>query len=51
MDIQLYMTTPLGTNCHTDLTIRGCVVIVETDYIAKHKVTWIMKRMREKHPH
>jgi len=29
MDIQLYVTTPLGTNYHTDLTFRDCVVIVQ----------------------
>jgi len=60
MVIQLYVTTPLGTNYHTDLIFGDCVVnvqgktlpvdsvqleiqgwdvILETDWIAKHKVT------------
>jgi len=32
------------------LEIQGCDAIVETEWIAKRKVTCIMKGIREKHP-
>jgi len=33
------------------LETQGWDAIVETEWITEHKVTWTMKRIREKYPH